>query len=1017
MKRFFEIILDKKIFIFLLLFFLTLTGIISYKNLKIDVFPDPSPVLVQIFTESEGLAPNEVEKFISYPIETSLYGLPDIEKITSSSSFSLSTVNVYFKDNIDIYFARQLVAGKLPAIQEQLPAFAEAPVLAPISTGLGMIYIYALEGDLPSVELRTLQDWVVKLQLQSIPGIAAVLSQGGDIKQFQIKINPDQLIKYKLTLHQVINRIQSASKTITAGYITKNKEEYLIRGIGLFEELKSLNKVMISAKDSTPVFLGEVAVIEPGSVIKRGNAIYNGQMNAVSGIIMKLIGINTDDLIHKIDKKISEINKGLPPGVKIKVVYNQSKIIKAAFKTISSALVIGILLVGLILLIFLNDLSVSIISTLSIPFSIFVTFIVMNLLNMTADLMSFGGLAIGIGLLVDATVVVVENIARNQDEGLHPDSFKELIIFSIRQVQKPLLYAMIMIVFAFIPLLTLKGVEGKMFKPFGFSLLTALISAIFYAIFIAPVLMSVFKSRKIKFSGNLFEKIKVLYLKIFDFSFKRPNFTLVVFIIIFIFSIMIFLNIGSEFIPSLNEQTIQLSTLLPQSTSLEETEKTCQIIDRELMKFSEIETVYTRIGKGEAGTHPHPVNSGHTILVLKDKKHWQANSQEELISRITNKIEENIPGVILSFTQPIKHNLDHLITGVKADLAIKIFGSDYKILQDKARSVQAIMSGIEGVSDLQVTKIQGLNEISVKLDRDKIARLGLNPSDILEDIEASFGGKTIGKIYQNDIVYDIFIRYQQNFRKNIKDLENYIIYTENHAQIPLSSIADIGETTGFSTIIRENGKRYITVQCNVRGRDIGSIVSESKDKVYASIKLPFGYYMNWGGQFELKEKAEKRLYFVLMITLILILILLFDFLRSSRDILIILINLPVSLCGGVLSIWLAGSYFSIPTTIGFLALFGIALENTLILISFLKRNIREKDDLDKAIRDSVAVRLRPILMTKFTTIIGLFPLLFSSGIGSEIEKPLALVVIGGIFFSIFSTLLLMPVIYKKLYKN
>lgn len=1016
MKKLIVTILGKRIFTFLILAFVTIAGIIAYKNLKIDVFPDPSPVLVQLHCDADGMAPEEVEKFVSYPIETSLYGLPDIKKITSLSSFGISTINIYFEDGVDIYFARQLVAAQLPAIQEKLPDFVDPPELGPITTGLGMVYIYAITGDKPAVEIRTLQDWVVKFQLQTIPGVAAVLSQGGDIKQFDIVIDPEKLIKYKLDLHGIIENVQKASKNITAGYIIKNKEEYIIRGIGLMENMEALNKVLIKESGATPIYLENVAEVKIGTAIKRGDAMLDQEKTTVSGIVMKLIGVNTAELIEKIDKRVAEINAGLPKGLKVVPVYNQGLIIKAAFGTVSEALIIGILLVSLILFFFINDLSSSLVSTLSIPFAVFVTFIIMKIANMTADLMSFGGLAIGIGLLVDATIVVVENISRSRDENPGKKDL-ELVIGAVTQVLRPLMYAMILIVLSFIPILTLQGVEGKMFKPFGITLLIAIISAIIYAVFFAPVLMNVFGKKKFNATGFIFEGLKKLYLKVFDFFYPKTRITLWIFILIFIVSLVMLYTSGSEFIPSLNEQTIQMEIGLPQSTTLDATSGMMNFIHKQLKDFPEIEKMYGRIGRGEGGTHPHPVNVGHTILILKDQKHWTVDSYDELIAKIRKRVKDTVPGVMLNFTQPIKHNLDHLITGVRADLAIKVFGDDYHRLLRMAKDIEGWMGGIEGVEDIQVSRVSGQNEIAVTLNRQNLARYGIHPEEVLEELEAAVGGKNISKIYQGDVVYDVFVRYSEKYRRNTKDLDKLLIHTEHGQMIPLSSVASVQEGTGFSNINRENGKRYITVQANVRGRDIGSIVAESKEKIYSQIDLPLGYYLTWGGQFELKQRAEKRLYVVLFITFFLILVLLFDFLKCWRDVFIILFNLPVSLSGGVISLWLAGAYLSVPSTIGFLALLGIALENTLILMTFFKRLTKENKNFDNAIRDGVALRLRPILMTKFTTIIGLFPLLFSTGIGSEIQKPLVIVVIGGIFFSIFTTLLLMPVTYKKFYRD
>lgn len=1015
MQNLVKLILGKRILTILILIFITAAGIIAYNQLKIDVFPDPSPVLVQLHCEAEGMAPEEVEKFVSYPIEISLHGLPGIKKVTSISTFGLSTVNIYFADGMDIHFARQLVAAQLPAIQEKLPQFVHAPEMGAISTGLGMVYIYALQGDIPSMELRTLQDWVVKFQLKTIPGVATVLSHGGEVKQFQVVVDPQKLIKYNIALHSVIKNIQKSSRNITAGFIEKNSEEYNIRGIGLLEDMEGLKKVMIKESGSTPVFLDQVAEIRIGKELKRGEAMLGEEKSTVSGIVMKLIGVNTAELIEQINVRMAEINKGLPPGVKMVPVYNQALIIEAAFRTVAEALLLGIILVSLILFLFIDDISSSVVSTLSIPFAMFVTFIVMRMMNMTADLMSFGGLAIGIGLLVDATVVVVENIARNREENVKKLPDRDVILASMHEVLRPLIYAMLIIILSFAPILTLQGVEGKMFRPFGFTLLIALAAAILYAVLISPVLMNMMGDRRIRIAGGLFEKIRKLYLRAFDFFYPRAKLTITIFVLIFALSVGIFLTGGSEFIPPLNEQTLMLEMVLPQGTAIAETEKTMRQIHRALMPLPEIQRVFGMIGRGESGSHSHPVNAGKSILILNGRDRWTVRSEKDLIDKIRDTARANAPGVILNFTQPIKHNLDSLITGVMADLAIKIYGPDVNTLIALSDQVKRIMTSIPGVEDIQATRISGQNEVSVRLNRERLARVGAQPEDVLEELEAAVGGKSIAKMYQGDFVYDIFVRYSEGFRKDIRDLGNILVNTEKGGMIPLASVAEIEEAPGLGNIERENGKRYITVQCNVRGRDIGGVVAESKEKIYKQANFPLGYYPTWGGQFELKQRAENRLLMVMLITFLLIVLLLFDFLKSWKDILTILVTLPVSMSGGVISLWLAGSYLSAPSTIGFLALLGIALENTLILISFFKSGVCGAADFDGAVRENVGLRLRAVLMTKFTTIIGLIPLLFSAGIGSEIQRPLAIVVVGGIIFSIFTTMLLMPVVFRMFY--
>jgi cobalt-zinc-cadmium resistance protein CzcA len=1014
MERMVEWLCRKKNMMIVLLAVIAMAGYLSFRSLKIDVFPDPSPVMVQIFTESEGLAPEEMEKFVSYPIERTLFGLPGVRKITSFSTFGLSTVNAYFEDGVDIYFARQLVSQKITAVASSLPDGVEAPEIGPITTGLGMVYVYCMEGEKSVMELRTLQDWVVKFQLQTLPGIATILSHGGEVQQYQVVVDPDKLTKYGLDLHTLIDRIRGSSRNITAGYIIRDGEEYIVRGLGLFTAADDLRQVVVKEVGAVPVLLGQIARIVVGPAIKRGEALLDEKPGAVSGIVMKLIGVNTADLIRQIDARLSDINRGLPEGIRLVPVYNQAKIIEAAFKTVSEALLIGILLVAAILFLFINDLSSAFVSALAIPFSVLVTFILMRITGQTADLMSFGGLAIGIGLLVDATVVVVENISRLRRGGFDTSVDKKTIVAAVGEVIRPLLQAMVIIVLVFIPILTLSGVEGKMFRPFGFTLVVAVAAAILYAVFVSPVLMHVLGSRRVVSTGMIFDRIRKWYLKVFDFFYRREKAVILLFSGIFLLSLFVLSRLGSEFIPRLNEKTIQLETVMAQNTPLAETVKTVGRIHAIVGGFNEVDRVFGRVGSGEAGTHPHPVNVGHSIITLQEREAWDLDNEDQLINRIEEKIHAVMPGVLLNFTKPIRHNLDHMLTGIKADLAIKIYGDDYSRLLHFGEEVESILRGVSGVKDVQLSRVVGQNQIRIRVKRGNLARYGLNPADVLEEVEAAIGGRTVEKIYHGDVVFDVFLRYEKDFRKDIKDLKRYFIHAENGRMIPLAAVAHIEEDAGWANINRENGKRFVSVQCNVRGRDIGGVVDEVTRLVYERIEFPFGYYLDWGGQFELKRKAERGLAMILALTLLLILILLYNHVRSWRDLTAILVNLPISLSGGVLTLWLAGAYLSVPATIGFIALLGIALENTLLLISFIRRRVELSGDFDQAVRESVALRLRPILMTKFTTIFGLLPLIFTAGIGAEIQRPLALVVVGGIFFSIFTTLLLMPVIYRRL---
>jgi len=1013
-----EFSIKQKLFIIAATIIVLFLGIMSYRQLPIDAFPDPSPCLVQIYTEAEGMAPEEVERLISYPIEAAMFGLPRVKNIRSFSTFALSMVSVYFKDGTDIYFARQLVAQRLPQVKELLPSQAENPRLGPISTGLGLVYLYYLEGKgYAPLELRTIQDWIIKFDLQSVPEVTQVLSIGGDIKQFQILVDPNKLIKYNLTLYDLTEAVKKNNQNIGASFITKGKEEYIVRSIGLAKTIYHLKNVHVVNYKGTPVYIKDIAEVKTGPAIKRGTALAEGKGEVVAGMILKLYGSNTVRVIENIEKRIQNINKYLPPGVKIIPFYNQASLVKKCVSTVSTSLLFGIILVMFILFIFMGDVRSSLIATFSLPFSILFAFILMNRTNLSADLMSFGGLAIGIGIFVDASIVMVENIFRHVQTS--NESVDHSILRAANEVNRPIFYAIIIVILVFLPIYTLQGVEGVMFRPLAYAITFALLGSLVFAFTSVPAISHfiISKRKKTKQESIIISSIKKIYLPFFRAALKRKKTVFLITILLFFTALVLIPFLGTEFIPRLEEGTTHLRVTMDPNISLQEAINLTTKIEKELKTFPEIKGVLSRIGRGEVGSHAHFINNAEILISLKSMNRWKKfKSKDKLIAAIEKKLEK-FPGLLLNFTQPIAHNLDELISGVKAQVAIKIYGEDYSVLRSKTAEIKNLISSIRGATDVQIEQFTGQNQLQIILNRESVARYGVHIEDVQETIEAALGGITLGKIYEWNRKFDIFLRFQSQFRQDIPEIGNLLIPLPSGGSIPLNNLAEIKEVIGPRHINRENNKRYVTIQCNVRGRDIGSFVKEAQRNIENNISLPPGYIITWGGQFELQQQANKRLLLIIPVTLIAIGLILFTVFYSLKDVLIIFLNIPLALMGGVIALKISGQYLSVPASIGFIALFGIALENGLVLVSYLQKLLAQGLDMNEVLIRGVSLRIRPVLMTAFTTMFGLIPLLAARGPGAEIQRPLATVVVGGLITSTLVTLIVLPLVYQSLKKH
>ena len=1021
-ERFIQFALKNRLLLVVLGILVVTIGYFSYTRLPVDAFPDVSPNLVQVFTLTEGLAPEEVEQYITYPVEAAMNGLPGITKIRSVSNFGLSVVSVYFEDDLDVYFARRLVDERLQEAREQIPEGFGEPEMGPITSGMGLIMFYYLEdetGARSPEELRSIQDWLVKFHLQTVPGVTEVLGVGGFEKQYQVVVDPNNLLRYNVTLGEVIEKIRANNLNVGAQYITKGSEELVVRSVGLASTIQDLENIIIKSEDGTPVLLNQLARVSIGGAIRRGLQTRNGVEEVIAGMVVKLLGTNSSSVIGRVESKLDEINRILPEGVKIVPYYEQKSLVEACVRTVRKALLEGILLVVFVLLIFLGAFRPSLVVAISIPFSVLFGIIWMKQFGISANLMSFGGLAIGIGMLVDGAVVMVENVDRMLRQSERTEPRIHVVARACTEVGRPIFFAVFIIIIVFLPLFTLQGVEGKTFRPLAYTVALAMLGSLVFAMLLAPVLSYYFMRRPRKATPPVDEVapgvirwLLLLYRPIIRFFVAHRSIALALAVVLVLIGLIIFPRLGSEFTPTLQEGTITMRLAMAPSISIEESKRMTMIVERRLMKIDEIIGVVSRIGRGEVGAHSHPVNSVETFITLKPRAEWvHAETQEELTDYIRSELG-NVPGVLTNFTQPIKMTVDELLHGVRAELAMKLFGDDLATLKQKADEIVGVVKTVPGAVDVQADQVVGAPQLLISIDRQAIARYGINVADIQGVIRAAVGGETAGQIFEGVRRYDINVRFAEPYRNSAEAIGRILVQSPSGAMVPLLELATIVEITGPRQITREQNQRFVTIQCNVSGRDIGSFVTQAQEAIDRGIELPPGYFVSWGGQYQLQREANKRLALVLPITMLFIFVLLYSSFNSLKNSLLILLNIPLALVGGVVALWLTSQNLSVPASVGFIALFGIALLNGIVLVTYLNQLVKSGVSIDKASVTGACMRLRPVLMTAAAAALGMIPLLFSHGIGSEVQRPLATVVVGGLVTSTALTLLVIPAIYK-----
>ncbi|MBT8042637.1 MAG: CusA/CzcA family heavy metal efflux RND transporter [Pontiella sp.] len=990
-------------------------GVVEYRRLDVEAFPDISPIMVPVFAEPDGMAPEEVEKLVAYPIETAMNGLPNVTQIKSTSAFGMAVVYIYFTDDTDIYFARQLVAERLNAALADLPPLREPPTLGPISTGLGQIFLYYLEleegADTGGMDrltyLRDINDWTVKRQLQTIPGVTDILSAGGYVLQYQIQLDPYLLHQYGLAVEDVVTAVQANNRNVGGQYLELNSEEHLVRGIGLLRDLDDIRGITLKTYDGTPVSIADVGEVEYGKALRRGVVTVGHGEEVVSGIVMKLFGANSSKVIGSLYEKIAQVQAGLPDGVKLVPYYEQADLVANATRTVNMALLQGMVLVLLVLFAFLGSFRAAIIVSLAMPFCALVAFIGMQRYGISANLMSLGGIAVALGMLVDGAIVVTENIHRFLGLRHEGKSHRlQLIHDATREVGRPIAFAIMIVIVVFLPILSLEAVEGKMFKPLAYTVMLALGGSILFALVVAPVLASFLLNEKPYKESRFFQALKNGYRKLLVAALKARLAVFAGVLVLSILAVTGLRKIGTEFIPVLEEGSIMATVNMAPSIALAEATKTVNRLTRDVMEIEGVEEVVARIGRPEAGSHPHPVNFGELHIEL-DHRADKSAIVDELRERL-----ESFPGVQVNLSQPIQNQFDELLSGIRAQLAIKVYGEELDVIRATAGEVREAIAEIDGLVDLSIEQSYGQPQVKVVLNHEALARYGVPGETVLEQVETAIGGRVVDTLYKNTRRYGIHVRYAPEFRATPDALAQLFIRSSDGALLRLDQLASIEMEEGALQINREHNQRRWIVTGNIKNRALGAVVADIQSAVDEKVVLPDGVFIEYGGQFEQQRNAMRRLGIIVPVVLVSIFVLLWIAFHSLRHAAMIILNVPLALIGGVVGLWATGQYLSVPASIGFIALFGIAMQDSMVLLTDFNDLRREGQGIRDAVVNGSLIRFRPVIMTTLTTLLGLTPLLLSHGAGAEVQRPLAAVVVFGLTTSTFLTLFVLPSIYE-----
>ena len=1014
--------LRQRIVVVVIALALMVGGIFALQKLSVDAFPDVTNVQVLIATEATGRSPEEVERFVTVPLEISMTGLPGLTEMRSLNKNGLSLITLVFTESTDVYFARQLVMERLMEVAERMPD-GVTPILGPVSTGLGEVYQFTLDKvsdgnkqltvqDL--TERRSIEDWIVRPMLRGIPGVAEINSQGGYVKQYQALVNPDRMSHYGLKLQDIYTALARNNANSGGGILPQNAEQYLVRGVSLIQSLDDIRSIVLKEQNGTPVYMRDIAEVQMGHEVRVGALVKNGDTESVGGIVMMMRGGNAKEVVSRIKERVKEINAKsmLPGGLKIVPFYDRSELVDAALFTVVKVLIEGIILVIVILFLFLGDVRSSLIVVGTLILTPLITFMAMNYYGISANLMSLGGLAIAIGLMVDGSVVVVENTFHQL--GHRKDESKIRVVFeAASEVATPVLFGVGIIILVFLPLMTLEGMEGKMFAPLALTIAIALFVSLVLSLTLSPVMCSYMLKGGSGEDTRLIQAIKKPYIGMLSWALKNEKKTILTAVAVFIASLLTVPLLGTSFIPEMKEGSIVPNIIRVPNISLEESTKMEMDAMKIISKIPGVKSAISGLGRGESPADPQSQNESSPIVSLTPRKEWPAGWTQDTIAAEIQKQLRVLPGAQVVMAQPISDRVDELLTGVRSDVAVKVFGEDMATLKAKAEEIARLAGEIRGATDMRVEKVSGQQYLNMVVDRQAIARQGINAADIHDVIETAIGGKVATEIFEGQRRFSAAVRYPEQFRNNVEAISNILITSPNGSRVALRDLGRIEIRDGPAQISRELAKRRIVVGINVKDRDLGGFVAELQQALDKKLKLPEGYYLEYGGQFQNMERALGHLAVIIPITIGAIFFLLFLLFNSVRYATMIIMVLPFASIGGIFALFLTGEYLSVPASVGFIALWGIAVLNGVVLVSYI-RSLRD-DGMSQmeAIVQGCAQRFRPVMMTATVAMLALVPFLFATGPGSEIQRPLAIVVIGGLITSTLLTLVVVPTLYRK----
>ncbi len=991
----------------------------AVNTVPIDAFPDVTPVQVNIYTESPGLAAEDVEQLLTFPIESAMAGLPKVQQIRSVSLFGLSYVSVYFADDMDIYFARRLVMERLAEVRDRIPEGYGSPEMGPNSSGLGQVFWYTVERAdeklreaISDMDLRTLQDWQVRLILRTAPGVDDVLSWGGQERQFQVVVDPLKLIGHGLTFGEIMEAVEANNRQVGGQYIDVGSEQYLVRGLGLVRDAADIGRIVVKVSDEgTPVYLRDVAEIREAPALRFGAVTRDGR-EVVLGMALSRIGTNAKNVVDAVKEKFETARKALPEGVRIEPVYERTELVEKAVSTAERALIEGSILVAIILFLFLGELRSALVVIAALPLAMLIAFIFMERWGLSANLMSLAGLAIGIGMMVDGAVVMVENAFRIMAErrGEGPVDRTRAVLDAAREVANPIAFAILIIIVVFLPLFSLEGLEGKLFKPMAFNISFAMAGSLILTLTLIPVLAALVLRPRAERDTWLVRSLKRLYLPALEWALGHKRTVVGAALALLAASLSLFPFLGKEFMPQLQEGSIMWRVTSIPSTSLAESIEISKRIQRALNEFPEVTTTIAMIGRAEKG-ETADVNYMEIYTGLTDKSQW-TRSIEELAEAMRERIEETVPTAVIAFTQPIQMRVEELISGVRATLAAKIYGPELGELDRLSREIKSVIARVPGVADLSLEANVGKPQVRVQVDRERLARYGLNADDVLAVVRAGIGNEPVSTLIDGVRRFDITVRLPDEARRSPAAIAAIPLRTPDGGIVRLGDVAEVTVAEGYSFVRREQLQRYAVIQMDVRGRDVDGFVREASALIEKEVELPPGYWIEWGGAFENQQRALKRLSIIVPITIFFIFVLLYTAFNSVKWATLIIANVPFATIGGLFSLWISGQYLSVPSAIGFIAVFGVAMLNGIVLISFINELRGRGLSVPEAVRRGAELRLRPVLMTASVAILGLIPMLLSTGVGAETQRPLASVVVGGLLTSTLLTLVILPVIYE-----